>query len=127
MEYQGGQLLVLPYPPSLNRYYRTFQGRVLIAKDGREYRKQVAAMLHDRCGAKPEPLRGALQCSLEAYMPDNRRRDLDNLLKAMLDALTHGGVWEDDSQVEDLRITKCGVDKADPRVVAMIEPLMVGL
>jgi crossover junction endodeoxyribonuclease RusA len=39
-------------------------------------------------------------------MPDKRRRDLDNILKALLDGLTHSGVWGDDSQVVDLRIVK---------------------
>ena len=35
-----------------------------------------------------------------------RRRDLDNILKSLLDSLTHAGVWEDDSQITDLRIRK---------------------
>jgi crossover junction endodeoxyribonuclease RusA len=34
----------------------------------------------------------------------NRRRDLDNLLKAPLDALTHAGVYVDDHLIVDLRI-----------------------
>ena len=42
--------------------------------------------------------------NLEAWRPDNRRRDLDNLFKAPLDACTHAGVWEDDSNIVDLRI-----------------------
>jgi len=40
------------------------------------------------------------------FMPDRRKRDIDNTLKALLDALTHAGVWLDDSQVVDLRIRK---------------------
>ncbi len=37
------------------------------------------------------------------HAPDNRRRDLDNFGgKALLDALTHAGVWLDDSQVRRL-------------------------
>ena len=37
-------------------------------------------------------------------MPDKRRRDIDNLLKPILDALGQYGVYEDDSQIIDLRI-----------------------
>lgn len=35
-----------------------------------------------------------------------QRPDLDNLAKAVMDALTDVGVWEDDDQVFDLRVTK---------------------
>lgn len=45
-----------------------------------------------------------LKVTITAYRPDNRRRDLDNLLKAVLDALTHAGVYEDDHLICDLRI-----------------------
>ncbi|NBW23084.1 MAG: RusA family crossover junction endodeoxyribonuclease, partial [Caulobacteraceae bacterium] len=40
----------------------------------------------------------------EAFPPDKRKRDLDNVLKSLLDALTHANVWDDDSQIDDLRI-----------------------
>ena len=54
----------------------------------------------------PKQLTGDLMIDIEAFMPDKRRRDLDNILKALLDALTHAGVWLDDSQIVDLRIRK---------------------
>lgn len=41
--------------------------------------------------------------SVTLHAPDKRRRDLDNFGgKALLDALTHAGVWLDDSQVRRL-------------------------
>jgi crossover junction endodeoxyribonuclease RusA len=45
-----------------------------------------------------------LKVEIEAWRPDKRKRDLDNLLKAVLDSLAHAGVFEDDSQIVDLRI-----------------------
>jgi crossover junction endodeoxyribonuclease RusA len=42
---------------------------------------------------------------MDAFPPDRRRRDLDNIQKPVLDALQHAGVYEDDSQI-DLLVTR---------------------
>lgn len=94
--------LTLPWPPSVNTYWRTFNGRMIISAKGREYRTAVAEQVLIQRGAKH--LTGPLTVVIEAYRPDKRRRDLDNLLKAALDSLSHAGVFEDDSQIVDLRI-----------------------
>lgn len=94
--------LTLPWPPSVNRYWRTFQGRMIISAEGRAYRKAVADQVLVQRGAKH--YEGKMKVEIEAWRPDNRRRDLDNLLKAALDACTHAGVWADDSNIIDLRI-----------------------
>lgn len=94
--------LTLPWPPSVNRYWRTFQGRMIISAEGRSYRKAVADKVLIQRGAKH--YEGKMKVEIQAWRPDNRRRDLDNLLKAVLDACTHAGVWVDDSNIVDLRI-----------------------
>lgn len=94
--------LTLPWPPSVNRYWRTFQGRMIISAEGRSYRKAVADQVLIQRGAKH--YEGKMKVEIQAWRPDNRRRDLDNLLKAVLDACTHAGVWVDDSNIVDLRI-----------------------
>lgn len=102
-------LLKLPYPPSVNSYWRHLSkgplaGRVLISDEGRKYRetvlRQVDAMKLDN----------RLRVEIEAVMPDRRKRDLDNLPKAVLDALTHAEVWGDDGQIDDLRIFRGPVE-----------------
>ncbi|HAC91237.1 MAG TPA: hypothetical protein DCF63_11500 [Planctomycetaceae bacterium] len=40
------------------------------------------------------------------FPPDRRRRDIDNVQKALLDALQHGGAYLDDSQIVRLSIEK---------------------
>ena len=96
--------LTLPWPPSVNGYWRTFQGRMLISAEGRAYRKAVSDQVLIQRGAKHYT--EALKVEIEAFYPDRRRRDLDNILKSLLDSLTHAGVWVDDSQIVDLRIRK---------------------
>jgi crossover junction endodeoxyribonuclease RusA len=99
---QSKDEIVLPWPPSVNRYWRSVAGRVLISQEGRAYREAVLAQMMIQRKAATHT--GKLVVEIEAWRPDNRVRDLDNLLKATLDALTHAGVYKDDSQIVDLRI-----------------------
>jgi crossover junction endodeoxyribonuclease RusA len=104
------QILSLPFPPSVNHYWRSIgRGRVIISEAGRRYReavRQVVApqlQLADGGGMKKPPRLGVL---LSAMPPDDRRRDLDNMLKAPLDAMKHAGAYEDDSQIDLLTIRR---------------------
>lgn len=93
----------LPWPPSINHYYRHVGPRVLISKDGKRYRLAVGARLRL---ANIKPFDGAVRMDIELYPPDERRRDIDNTLKCLLDVLTDGGVYRDDSQVKKLTVEK---------------------
>jgi crossover junction endodeoxyribonuclease RusA len=55
-------------------------------------------------GGQP-PRDGRLAVAMDAFPPDRRRRDLDNIQKASLDSMQHAGIYEDDSQV-DLLVTR---------------------
>lgn len=98
--------LVLAWPPSINHYWRR-AGRVIhISSEGRRYRGLVA----DACRAQRwQPRTGRLAVEIEAHPPDRRRRDLDNLTKATLDALAHAGAFEDDEQIDWLLIRRAPV------------------
>lgn len=48
---------------------------------------------------------------VSVYPPDRRKRDIDNILKAPLDALTHGGMIEDDGLIDVLHIERREVVK----------------
>ena len=88
----------LPYPPSVNHYYRRVGPRTLISRQGRRYRERVCAILRALAVIR---LDGPLTMELELYPPDRRRRDLDNAQKGLWDALAHGGLYCDDSQIRD--------------------------
>lgn len=95
--------LQLPYPPSINHYWRRVGPRMLISRNGRAFRAEVIAILQRQGLPK---LMGPLEVEIDLHPPDRRRRDVDNVMKSLLDALEHGGVYEDDSQIDDLHIRR---------------------
>ncbi|WAE51189.1 RusA family crossover junction endodeoxyribonuclease [Stutzerimonas frequens] len=95
--------ITLPFPPSTNTYYRRVGAKTLISAKGRDY---CAAVIKACAEARISRQDGRLAVVIKACPPDRRRRDLDNMLKGLLDALTHGGAWEDDSQIDHLTIKR---------------------
>lgn len=99
--------LTLPWPPSANTYYRhvsrgPLAGRTLLSEAGRAYRKAVDAVVAQARARKA--LAVPLEVRIAAFPPDRRKRDLDNLLKSVLDCLEASGVIENDNLIESLSI-----------------------
>ena len=115
--------ITLPFPPSMNGYWRSIgPGRVIISKRGREHREEVIyACIVERGAITSDPMEGRLAVTIEAIAPDKRRRDLDNMLKAILDSLEHAKVYENDSQIDDLHITRLPPDKPGSVIVTVTE------
>ena len=90
----------LPWPPSVNRYYRHVGPRVLISCEGRRYRMMCVS----RLGGMFPKLEGKVKLTGEFYPPDARKRDLDNVLKCMIDSLVHAGLMRDDSQIKHIDV-----------------------
>lgn len=102
--------LTLPMPPVLNRMYRTFQGRMLLSKDGRQYKKDVEMLcLMERI----KPLSGDIALDIKLYRPA-KRGDIDAYFKGLFDAL-NGIAWIDDKQIVEMRVQRLD-DKHSPRV-----------
>jgi len=93
--------LELPYPPSINHYWRRIGSRTLISRSGRVFRAEVFSILN---GQRRPKMLGRLEVEVDLYPPDRRRRDVDNILKPLLDSLQHGGIYVDDSQIDELHI-----------------------
>jgi crossover junction endodeoxyribonuclease RusA len=111
-------MLVLPCPPSMNHYWRTWRGRVVKSEEGREYQRKVALLAKSQLERGARPLAGLVEVEVSVYRPQ-RRGDLDNFLKVLLDSLK-GIAFVDDSQV--IRIEARRYDDAkNPRAVLSVK------
>lgn len=97
-------LLTLPYPPSVNTYWRANGKRRFISKAGVEFKTSVQEYVI----SNSIPKLGDARLRMDIVIRPRSRRifDIDNLLKAILDSLMNAGVYDDDSQVDDLHITR---------------------
>ncbi len=92
------------WPPSINNYWRRNGSKYFICKKGREFRqhvKQVCINNHIVFDKEDK-----LSIAVLAFPPDKRRRDLDNILKAIMDSLEKAGVYHDDNQIDQLTIKR---------------------
>lgn len=112
--------IILPFPPSVNTYWR--YGRLangrrmhMISKKGRVFAGEVAGLV------STPPLTCRLAVQITLCPPDKRKRDIDNYLKATLDALTKAGAWEDDEQIDWLSVKRGAVVKGGKAVVQIAE------
>jgi len=93
----------LPFPPTVNHYYgynwKTHQK--YISRRGWAFRKRLALAVLDA----PRYGDARLAIMIDAH-PPRLIGDIDNLLKPLLDALEHAGIFNNDKQVDDLRICR---------------------
>lgn len=96
---------ILPWPPSVNGYWRTFRNRQIISKRGRSYRLSVLSACKE-LNISNELINQRLSVSLTLNPPTLRRYDVDNFNKALFDGLTSAGFWVDDEQIDRLLVKK---------------------
>jgi crossover junction endodeoxyribonuclease RusA len=110
--------LQLPYPPSVNHYWGQAGNHRFIGKKGKEFRAQVMDAVNE---AGIQPLEGRLAVHIALFPPDRRKRDVDNVLKSLLDACEHANCYENDSQIDELHIIRRDVIKGGACTIIIIQ------
>ena len=97
-------VITLPWPPSVNHYWIRKGKGYCISPKGIKFRREVYYLSRE---AKINiNSKNRLFIEIDAFPPDKRKRDLDNLLKSLLDALQYANVYEDDNQIDKILITR---------------------
>lgn len=109
--------LTLPWPPSVNHMYFHRGNHKIIKPRGRQFRQDVADIVSAKGCEKQE---GNLAMFLWIAPPDKRKRDADNLLKAIQDALQHAGCYDNDCQIKGLHVEMGEVQKGGKVFVQIV-------
>lgn len=95
---------VLPFPPSVNTYYRRGAHAMYMSKAGRKFKTEVADIVSQ---SKQNKLGSARICVNMVIWPRDRRKfDIDNRIKSVLDSLQDAGLFDCDSQVDELTVVR---------------------
>lgn len=115
--------LRLNWPPSVNHIWRTQKRGARLSDEARAYFDATAITIAaQRAGRR---FLGRVAVEVMLHPPIRRSRgDIDNRVKACLDACTKGGVWADDDQVDVLIVMRASTTPGGAAVVriAEIEP-----
>ena len=112
----------VPGPPQpKQRARRSRNGRWYTPRATVAYEEAVGWVA--RAAGVRRPCEGPVRLTLRLWFPDQRRRDLDNCAKSILDGLNRVA-WQDDSQVVELTVTR-RLDRDRPRAEVTLAALTV--
>lgn len=105
-----------PYPPTVNHCWGRAGKSVFLSAKYKQFLNDVALVV---AGTR---LREGDEYFLELTVtpPDRRKRDLDNVFKPILDALTRCCVWQDDSAVCFLTARRNAPSKTNAGVIVLV-------
>ena len=113
----------LDWPPSVNSLYRIQNRRIVLSEKGKEYKR---AMGRKAIAERWPIVAGDNQyfgLVMYCYPKDKRARDLDNLLKIVVDGLEYTGVIGNDKNNKLMLITEAKIDKNNPRIELVVAQL----
>lgn len=113
--------LTLPWPPTINTYWRRHGNTYFISAKGLDYRR--TACLKSIEYHKSHLFDKRLSLFICAFPPDKRRRDIDNILKVLIDSLQYAEIYHDDCQIDSIYIKR--MPDLLNQVVVKIEEMII--
>jgi len=114
--------LELPWPPSVNHYWGRRRGGGMYVKErGLIFRAAVRIIVLDNKAGKTHLHKKRLRMVMDVHPPDRRERDLDNINKALWDALAEAEVYVKDYQIDAYSVQRKEVIKGGKVVVTITE------
>jgi Holliday junction resolvase RusA-like endonuclease len=117
--------LTLDIPPGTNNLYTDGRnGRRILTSVARDYKERTTLIAHIvALSANWRYQRGQrLAVTISLYFKDNRRRDIANCEKAVIDAISEA-LGFDDCVIDRLTLERAGIDKARPRCEVAIRAI----
>ena len=110
-------MFTIPYPPSTNTLFRNVpgRGRVKTARYKTWMRAAKNEIMAQRAGLGPFPIACPVDFTLEISL-ERKGSDLDNRLKAPIDALVAAGILQDDKFIARLSAAWSNMPKSMARV-----------
>lgn len=110
----------LDYPPSLNSLYNVGKyGQMYKTDEGKAYLEKVGFLIKNEFKDVRFDRDNRCEVEIRVWFPDNRVRDLDNLIKVLQDAIEASGVMENDcwQVLFRLSLEAMGIDRTNPRII----------
>ncbi|MGB0854887.1 MAG: RusA family crossover junction endodeoxyribonuclease [Pikeienuella sp.] len=112
--------LTLPVPPSANRIWRKYRGRMVKSDEYRAWLDEAAwSVKAQRAGVETFGS-NPVAVTIVSERP-HAARDVDNQIKPILDSLQHAGVIDDDKHVQKVSAEWAGKGKSMTVTVEAIE------
>ena len=93
------RIMLKGLPPTVNHMYRTGRNGIRYKRiEVEEWQEEVSGIIREAWGEKP-PYEGNVEVRVFFTVKDNRRWDIDNRLKALLDCLELAGAIKNYTQI----------------------------
>lgn len=103
-DYERLVLIDLPWPPSVNHYWKARGKRRFISARANAWMKEAVFLVQQ--ARRSLSFTGPVAVVAFLHPPDRRVRDIDNTAKPLLDALVKGGLIKSDHQVSLLLLKR---------------------
>lgn len=113
--------LVLPYPPTVNNYWIHVRNKKILSKRARDFQDEVLVCVRKQYSEIDEPLECKLAMAIGLYVPDKRKRDIDNVIKPLFDALERARLFVNDFQIDYFCVNRLGLKKGGQTLLKVVE------